>query len=98
MSISILIAQTGNEFEASVVGAPTLTARASSKSGVIEVMRSQLAQQVERGNLVTLDLPQPGSIMSQAGTYADDPMLADICRDAYAARDAERDALPASES
>lgn len=98
MTISVLIAQTGHEFEASVVGAPTLTARASSKNGVIEVLRSQLEQHIQRGNLVTLDLPQPGSIMSQAGTYADDPMLADICRDAYAARDAERDALPASES
>jgi hypothetical protein len=97
MTISVLIEQSGNEFEASVVGVPALKAHGASKSEVIEVLRSQLARQVERGELITLELPQPGSIISQAGAYADDPMLADICRDAYAARDSERDALALSE-
>lgn len=97
MTVTVRIEQTGNEFEASVVGLPSLTIRGSSRSEVIESVRSRLTQEVERGDFVTLDLPPSSNVMSQAGTYADDPTLAEICRDAYAARDLERDSLPVSE-
>jgi hypothetical protein len=40
------------------------------------------------GELAFLDIPFPG-IIGLAGKYADDPSLAEICEEAYKARDAE---------
>lgn len=37
--------------------------------------------------------PQPAGLLCIAGSYADDPCLAEICKEAYAQRDRERDQL-----
>lgn len=42
-----------------------------------------------RGELVSCEI-EPQGLMALFGKYRDDPMLQEICRQAYAARDAEK--------
>lgn len=97
MSFSVLIEETEGEFEATVLGAPNLRVRGSTRSAAIASMEAELRERVRKGELVSIRLePDRGwgrDIKSQAGKYKDDPTLDEIVREAYEARDRERDAL-----
>ncbi|MBI3821268.1 MAG: hypothetical protein HY289_01150 [Planctomycetes bacterium] len=51
-------------------------------------MQSVLDQRFADGELVYLDVPSEG-ILAAAGTYRDDPFIADIREQIYRERDAE---------
>ena len=89
MSISIRVRPTNGQFTASVVGEPALQAIRPSRDEAVEALKQEIQELTNRGELVTCEI-EPQGLMALFGKYRDDPTLKEICRRAYAARDAEK--------
>ncbi len=88
MSFPISIIDGGGQFTARLIGAPELTGVGPTRESAIDGLRVAVQKQVEAGQLATLDM---GAWLEIAGNFADDPLLEDICREAYALRDSENE-------
>ena len=89
MTISIRVLPTNGQFTASVVGDPLLHAVRPSRDAAVDALKQEIQDMANRGELLTYDI-EPQGLMALFGKYRDDPTLKEICRQAYAARDAEK--------
>jgi hypothetical protein len=89
MTIPILIDQVNGHFVATLLGAPELRIEATTRDAALSQMRAALQARMTVGELVFLDVPEEEGILAAAGTYKDDPFLADIRDEIYRQRDAE---------
>jgi len=92
MGFPAVVEPRDGQFAASLVGAPEVGVLAATRSEALTALRTELAQRIERGQLASVEVPAKG-ILDLAGKYADDPTLEDICNEAYADRDRDRDTL-----
>ena len=93
MTISIRVIPTNGQFTATVVGEPELRAVRPTREAAVAALRHDIQELVNRGELLTCDI-EPQGLLALFGKYRDDPMLKEICRRAYAARDAEKVKVP----
>ncbi len=91
MTISIRVIPTNGQFTATVVGDPELRVVRPTREAAVAALQKDIQEMVNRGELLTYDL-EPQGLMALFGKYRDDPTLEEICRQAYAARDAEKEA------
>ena len=89
MSFSVIVTARDGQFTASLAGVPRLTVVAATRPQAIEALKVKIAQRVNVGELVTLEVAS-GGITDLAGSYSDDPTLRDICDEAYQVRDNEK--------
>lgn len=89
MTISIRVLPTNGQFTASVVGDPQLHAVRPSREAAVDALKQEIQDMANRGELLTCEI-EPQGLMALFGKYRDDPTLKEICRQAYAARDAEK--------
>jgi hypothetical protein len=89
MTFSATVHQSNGQFEATLVGAPDVRASAPSREEALAALESTIAQRIERGELVSLDVPGRG-VSGLFGKYRDDPTLAEIRDAAYRERDADQ--------
>jgi hypothetical protein len=89
MAFPIFIHQDNGHFVATLVGVPEVRVSAPTRDAALAQMQTELRQRMACGEIVFLELPQPGGIMAIAGKYRDDPTLADIRDEIYRQRDAE---------
>ena len=73
---------------ARVVGANSISAVGNSVSSALAAVQAEVKRRVASGELAFIDAG-PKSILSLAGSFANDPALAELVAEAYAARDAE---------
>jgi hypothetical protein len=88
MTFPVLIESSNGQFAAALVGAPTIRAVGPTRAAALTALQTELAQRLERGDLVSLELPLTG-VSGLAETYRTDPTLRDICTEAYRTRDTE---------
>ncbi|HKB00613.1 MAG TPA: hypothetical protein VKD90_00275 [Gemmataceae bacterium] len=89
MTITVRIEKSNGLYVASVGGEPSLRAEAPTREAAIGQLESEVARLVDRGELVTIRIPQTG-VTSFTGIFKDDPALNEIVAEAYRQRDAER--------
>lgn len=90
MTISIRVIPTNGQYTALVVGDPAIRAIRPSREAAVDALKQEIQGMANRGELLTCDI-EPQGLMALFGTYCDDPTLEDIVRQAYAARDAEKE-------
>jgi hypothetical protein len=88
MTFPVTIHPANGQFEATLVGAPELCAKAPTREGALAALESALAKRLDQGELVALEVPRRG-LSGLFGKYRDDPTLRDICQAAYQERDAD---------
>ena len=88
MTFPITIESDQGQFTATLLGAPEVRVAGATRDQAVEKLRAVLAERVQHGELIVIDIPPPG-VAALAGKYADDPTLREICDDAYRSRDAE---------
>jgi hypothetical protein len=88
MTFSVVVGAFENRFAATLLGEPEIRATGRTREAAIAALKAEIAQRVERGELITLDIDSVG-ITSLAGKYSGEPTLEGICADAYRDRDAE---------
>ena len=88
MTFSVVVSPLENQFTAALVGEPQVRAVGGTREAAIAMLKADVAQRVERGELIALDITSAG-ITSLAGKYHEDPTLEEICAEAYRQRDAE---------
>lgn len=88
MTFSVIVSPFEDNYAAALVGEPEVRAVGRTREAAIAALKAEVAQRVDRGELITLDIDSIG-ITSLAGKYSDDPTLEGICADAYRERDAE---------
>lgn len=89
MMISIRVIPTNGQYTATVVGDPELQATRPTRESAVSALHQDIQNMANRGELLTCDI-EPQGLMALFGKYRDDPTLKEICRQAYAARDAEK--------
>lgn len=92
MTVPILIEQADGQFAARLVGQGHVCVIRPTREEALDAMKSELQERIRHGELVVVDLPDDG-VVGLIGKYADDPSLSDICAEAYAERDRDRDEL-----
>ncbi len=90
MTFPVLVKTQAGQFAASLAGAPDVRVVQPTRSEAIAALRSEIRQRIELGELLSLEIESVG-VSSLAGRYSDDPMLGEICEEAYRLRDAEPD-------
>ena len=91
MTFPVTVYPAEGQFEAMLVGAPEVRAKAATREGALAALESALAQRLDQGELVALEVPRRG-LAGLFGKYRDDPTLRPLCEAAYHERDAGRDA------
>jgi len=89
MSFTILVEAVNGQFEASVIGAPSVRVVKPNRAQAIAGLKAEIQQRVAIGELVSLEI-EAVSISSLAGKHRSDPTLRQISDQAYQLRDAER--------
>jgi hypothetical protein len=89
MTFSIAVESHNGHFTAVLLGAPEVRVEAATHSQAIAKLRAILADRVEQGELLSLEV-LPEGVSSLAGKYVDDPSLQEIRDEIYRLRDAER--------
>lgn len=89
MTFPILIHQENGHYVATLLGATDVRVESATREAALDQMRSTLSARMSMGELVFLDVPDEEGILGAAGTYKDDPFLADIRDEIYRQRDAE---------
>ena len=89
MTLAIRVVPAKGKFTATVVGDPDLHATRLTREEAVQALQQEIQNMASRGELVSCEIEPPG-LISLFGKYRDDPMLKEICRQAYAARDAEK--------
>jgi hypothetical protein len=88
MTFPVLIETHEGQVTASLVGVPKVRVVRPTRSQAINALKEKIEQQIELGELLSLDIERVG-ISSLQGKYTNDPTLREICAEAYALRDAE---------
>jgi predicted RNase H-like HicB family nuclease len=93
MQYQILIQNPSDDpFQASVVGIPNCTVQATTKEAAIALAKTALQQQLNQGELVTINLeaathePPVDPWIKHMGIFADDPMFDDFLAEIAAYR------------
>lgn len=86
MNLPILVRTSDRQFTAALIGAPEISAAGATREEAIAGLRQVVQQHVDRGELASLDFDD---WLDLAGKYQDDPVLDEICDEAYRARDAD---------
>jgi predicted RNase H-like HicB family nuclease len=88
MTFPVIIHSTAGQFEASLVGAPDVNARAPTREEALAKLESAISKRLDDGELVALDVRRKG-LAGLFGKFRDDPTLREICDEAYQERDAD---------
>lgn len=88
MSFPVLIETHEGQVTAALVGVPKVRVVRPTRSQAINALKEKFEQQIELGELLSLNMDSIG-VSSLQGKYANDPTLGEICAEAYALRDAE---------
>ena len=88
MTFSVMVHAADGQYEATLVGAPEVRAKAPTRAEALAALETALEKRVEQGELVTLEIGRKG-LVGLFGKYRDDPTLQDICDEAYKERDAD---------
>jgi len=86
MTFPVTVHPTNGQFEAALVGAPEVCAKAATREAALAALESTLAKRLDQGELVALEVKRRG-LSALFGKYRDDPTLRDICEAAYQERD-----------
>jgi hypothetical protein len=89
MMFPVMIEPYDGQFATTLLGAPTIRAVGATRDEALRALHTDLAQRLAQGEFVTLEVSTQG-VTDLAGTYSTDPILRDICAEAYRSRDAER--------
>lgn len=88
MTFPAIIHPIHDQFEAALVGAPDVCATAATREQALAALETAIAQRLDRGELVALEVRRRG-LAGLFGKYHDDPTLREICEAAYRERDTE---------
>jgi hypothetical protein len=88
MTFSAAVVPYQNQYAAALVGEPEIRAVGHTREAAVAALKAEVAQRVERGELISLDVETIG-VTALAGKYRDDPTLEEICAQAYRERDSE---------
>ena len=88
MTFPVIVHPSNGHFEAALVGAPDVRATASTREKALSALQSAIAERLDQGELVALEVPRRG-LAALFGKYRDDPTLPEICEAAYQERDAD---------
>ena len=88
MTFPVVVHPSDGQFEAALVGAPDVCAKAATREGALDALESTLAKRLDQGELVALEVRRRG-LTGLFGKYRDDPTLRAICAAAYQERDAD---------
>ena len=88
MTFPVMVHPSNGQFEAALVGAPDVCATASTRAEALAALESAIANRLDQGELVALEVPRRG-LAGLFGKYRDDPTLREICETAYKERDAD---------
>ena len=89
MSFPIFVEAVNGQFEASLIGAPSVRVVKPNRAQAIAGLKAEIQHRVELGELLSIEI-DTASISSLAGKYGSDPTLREICDEAYQLRDSER--------
>ncbi|MSP41407.1 MAG: hypothetical protein EXR70_23210 [Deltaproteobacteria bacterium] len=89
MTFPIVVESCDDQFAASLLGEPKVRVLGRTRSQALDALKAEIEHRVAIGELLSLDVDTTG-VTDLAGKYQADPMLRDICRDAYANRDLDR--------
>jgi hypothetical protein len=87
MTFPVTVHTCAGQFEATLVGAPEVTATAATREGALAALETTIAKRLDKGELVALDVRR--GLAGLFGKFRDDPTLREICEEAYKARDAD---------
>jgi hypothetical protein len=87
MTFPVLVHPVNGQFEASLVGAD-VRVTASTREQALAALELAIAEHLDRGKLVALEVRRPG-LAGLFGKYRDDPTLREVCDEAYRQRDAD---------
>jgi hypothetical protein len=88
MTFPVIVHPSHGQFEATLVGAPDLSATAATREEALAALESAIAKRLDQGELVALEVRGSG-LAGLFGKYRDDPTLREICEAAYQERDAD---------
>jgi hypothetical protein len=88
MTFPVMVHPSNGQFEATLVGAPELRARAATREGALAALESAISKSLAQGELVALEIHRRG-LAGLFGKYRNDPTLREICEAAYQERDAD---------
>jgi len=88
MTFAVIVHPSDGQFEASLVGAPSVRAMASTRDEALAALESAIVERLDQGELVALEVRRRG-LAGLFGKYRDDPTLREICEAAYKERDAD---------
>lgn len=88
MTFSVTVHPTQGQFEAALLGAPEVRATAPPREGALAALESAIAERLQHGELVALEVGRRG-LASLFGKYRDDPTLKEIYEEAYQERAAD---------
>jgi predicted RNase H-like HicB family nuclease len=88
MTFPVIVHTSAGQFEASLVGAPEVSATAATRDEALARLESAISKCLDQGDLVALEVRRRG-LAGQFGRFRDDPTLREICAEAYKERDAE---------
>jgi hypothetical protein len=86
MTFPVMVHPSHGEFQATLVGAPDVSATAATREQALAALESAIAKRLEQGELVALEIRRQG-LAGLFGKYHDDPTLREICEAAYQERD-----------
>ncbi|MFN8490781.1 MAG: hypothetical protein U0350_24530 [Caldilineaceae bacterium] len=89
MTFPVLIETNEGQVTASLVGVSKVQVVKPTRSQAIQALKEKIEQQIELGELLSLNIDSVG-VSSLQGKYTDDLTLREICAEAYALRDAEQ--------
>lgn len=88
MTFPVIVHPYQGQFEATLVGAPDVRATAATREEALSALESAIAQRLDQGELVALEVHRRG-LAGLFGKYRDDPTLRETCEVAYQERDAD---------
>jgi hypothetical protein len=88
MTFPVVVHPTEGQFEATLIGAPDVRVMAPTREEALAKLETAIAQQLDRGQLVMLEVRRRG-LAGLFGKFRDDPTLREICDEAYRLRDAD---------
>jgi len=88
MTFPVTVHPSNGQFEATLIGAPDVRATATTREKALRALQSTIAERLDQGELVALEVPRRG-LAGLFGKYRDDPTLPEICEAAYQERDAD---------
>ena len=88
MTFPVMVHPSHGQFEAVLVGATEVCATAATREEALAALESTIAQRLDRGELVALEVRRRG-LAGLFGKYREGPTLREIREAAYQERDAD---------